>query len=281
MQSVLTIRVQHMELRPSLTVLCAGYELDAWRAAALVDDLFQRHLASFALSYTDFNTINGENAARSLKHAAQIVYSTDKYRRRGEFGELLLHAALIDFFGARPAVSKIYYKDSDNDTVKGFDSVHIVETQDSIEIWLGEAKFYKNASQAIGEALESLNDHLERDFLRREFIAITNKLDRNWAHSEVVRDMLDGARSLNDIVQSLVIPVLVTYNSEAVNAWSQVCPQYVDQLRAEAHAAWTRFDLGKLSARFEVTLQLILLPLADKDHLLELMHQKLNVYQAL
>lgn len=281
MQSVLTIRVQQMDLQPSLTVLCAGYELDEWRAAALVDDLFQRHLASFALSYTDYREIDGQNAARSLKRAAQVVYSTDKYRRRGEFGELILHAALIDFFGARPAVSKIYYKDSDNDTVKGFDSVHIVESLDCVEIWLGEAKFYKDATRAVTEALGSLKEHLDRDFLRREFVAITNKLDRNWEHSETVREMLDSARSLNDIVESLVVPVLVTYNSNVVSAWTQICPQYVNQLEAEAKATWARFDLCQLSDHFNITIQLILLPLADKDTLLDLMHKKLNVYQAL
>jgi len=281
MQSVLTIRVQHLELRPSLTVLCAGYELDEWRAAALVDDLFQRHLASFALSYTDFREIDGQNAARSLKRAAQVVYSTDKYRRRGEFGELILHAALIDFFGARPAVSKIFYKDSDNDTVKGFDSVHIVESPNGVEIWLGEAKFYKDAASAITEALGSLRDHLDRDFLRREFVAITNKLDRNWEHSRTVREMLDSPRSLNDIAQSIVIPVLITYNSDAVSAWTRICPEYVDQLDAEANATWARFDVGQLSDRFDIAVQLILVPLADKDTLLDLMHQKLNVYQAL
>ncbi|PVU82262.1 DUF1837 domain-containing protein [Cellulomonas sp. WB94] len=281
MQSVLRVRVQDLGLDPSLTVLCAGYEQSAWRAPALVDDLFQRHLASFALSYTEYNSIDGENAARSLKRAAQMVYSTDKYRRRGEFGELILHAALIDFFGAQPAVSKIYYKDSDNDTVKGFDSVHIVEASETIEIWLGEAKFYKDPSSAISEAIASLNDHLASKFLRREFVAITNKLDRSWPHSEAVHQMLDDARSLDEISESLVMPVLVTYDSGAVNAWNQICPEYVAELEEEARAIWDRFDTDKIASRMKIAIQLILVPLRSKDDFLTLMHQKLDAYQAL
>jgi len=279
--TVLTIRVQDPDLEPPLTVLCAGYELEEWRAAALVDDLFQRHLASFALSYTDFESIDGQNAARALKRAAQVVYNTDKYKSRGEFGELILHAALVDFFGALPAVSKIYYKDSDNDTVKGFDSVHIVEQASEIEIWLGEAKFYSDSSAGIRAALASLGDHLDRDFLRREFNAITNKLDPVWPHSEVVRSMLDEAVSLDEIADSLVLPVLVTYDSSAVDAWKYVCDDYIADLRAEALAAWEHFDRSKIAASMRVSIRLILVPLKSKADLVARMHAKLAIYQAL
>lgn len=60
------------------------------------------------------------------------MYSTDKYRRRGEFGELLLHAALVDFYGAEPAVSKI---------------------------WLGEAKFYSAFDDAMDSVLKDIQAH--------------------------------------------------------------------------------------------------------------------------
>jgi len=127
-RGILRCRVHDAALDPSLMLLCSGFELGAWRVQDLVDDSFQRHLASFALSWTEFQKIDGESAGRALRRAAEVVYETNKYARRGEFGELFLHAIAKDFFGAQPAVSKIYYKDSRNDTVKGFDCVHIVET---------------------------------------------------------------------------------------------------------------------------------------------------------
>ena len=278
---VLQIRVQDIGVSPALTVLCAGFEEGRWRAPALTDDLFQRHLTSFALSYGDYVSISGETAAKSLKRAAQVVYATDKYRRRGEFGELILHAALVDFFGATPAVSKIFYKDSDNDTVKGFDSVHLVNTDHGIEIWLGEAKFYKDLTDAIREAVKSIGEHLERDFLRREFVAITNKVDRTWPDAEEFMNALDEAVSLDDIAQKLVIPVLLTYESPATAAAKAHDKAYVAALEAEASAAWTKFVGYELESRLQVTLQLILVPLQDKGRLLNLMHQKLNLYKHL
>lgn len=276
---VLAVRTQDLAAEPGLTLLCAGYELTEWRAQQLVDDLFQRHLVSFSLSYTQFQAINGDTAAKALKRAAQIVYATDKYARRGEFGELILHGVMRDFFMAEPAVSKIYYKDSDNNTVKGFDSVHVVLTnQGEIEIWLGEVKFYKDLGPAITDAINEIELHLQREFLKREFIAITNKLDPTWPHAEAFAALLDDTNSLDAIADSLVIPVLLTYDSKAVCRWDTVCKEYAEELIAEAEAAWKTFAAG-LRLPLSVRIQLILVPVQDKARLAGLFHQKLKVWQ--
>lgn len=267
-----------MEDSPSLTALCAGYELGEWRAQALVNDLFERHLASFALSFTDLNDINGATAARALRKAANAVYTTDKYGQRGEFGELILHAAAKDFFGAQPALSKLHYKDSGNDTVKGFDCVHFVEHEGTPELWIGEVKFYPDLARAIRDSTTELVDHLAPDYLRREFVAITNKLDSAWPHAQAVSDLLDGARSLDDILPQLVIPVLLTYDSPAVKKYDKVCDDYAEAIRAEAEDGWQKF-CDKLNLPFPITLHLILVPLLDKKELLALLHAKLRTWQ--
>jgi Cap4 SAVED domain len=279
MPTVLTVRIQDAARSPALTTLCAGYELQAWRATDLVDDLFSRHLASFALSYTDYRRIDGDTAAKLLRRAAETVYSTDKYKRRGEFGELILHAAVIDFFGALPAVSKIYYKDSDNDTVKGFDSVHIVPVGEQIELWLGEAKFYTDASSAARAAADSIGEHLERDFLKREFAAITNKIDPAWPEAQRVSDLIDSANSLDEIATSITMPVLLTYDSTAVDTWDRVSPEYISDLEQEAVSIWETFTGAMTTNSLPITLQLILVPLESKDRLQNLMHEKLRVWQ--
>ena len=276
---VLKVRVQDLSSAPSLTVACPGYEFGVWRDQALVDDVFQRHLASFALSYTEYSKIDGASAGLALRRAAEIVYSTDKYHRRGEFGELFLHAVAKDFFGAQPAISKLFYKDSDNDTVKGFDCVHVLENDDGeLEIWLGEAKFYADLGGAISEAVKSISEHLEQDFLKREFVAITNKLDPRWPQSRKVADLLDSANSLDDIASSLVIPVLITYNSDAVESHDKICHEYLTALEQEAQAARATFD-DKLSVSMSITVHLILMPLKDKERVRDLMHDKLRVWQ--
>lgn len=279
-KSVLRIRVQALDPLPALTVVCPGFELSEWRATDLVQDLFHRHLASFALSFTEYNSVDGDTAGRSMSRAAKMVYSTDKYSKRGEFGELILHGIARDFFNAQPAVSKIYYKDSDNDTVKGFDSVHIVEADGKIELWLGEVKYYKKLSAAIRDVTAELKDHFASEFLKREFIAITNKLDQNWPHSETVADLLDSANSLDEIVDSLVVPVLLTYESSAAQSCNTLSDDYIVALTQEAEQARTSFN-EKLDVPFTITIQLILLPVEDKSKLTEIFHEKLKIWQQL
>lgn len=277
---ILTCRSQDLDRVPGLTLLCAGYEQKSWRAQQFVDDMFMRHLPSFALSYTQFQAINGDTAGQALKRAAHSVYATNKYEKRGEFGELILHGVARDFFGAESAVSKIFYKDSANDTVKGFDSVHVVLAEGEIEVWLGEVKFYSDLSAAIASATAELKLHLEADFLRKEFIAITNKLDKDWPHFDAFTQMLDTANSLDEIADRLVIPVLLTYNSDAVCQWDSVCNEYTEELIAEAEAAWAKFS-DSLDLPLEVRIQLILVPVEDKARLQGLFHQKLKLWQHL
>jgi hypothetical protein len=55
---------------------------------------------------------------------------------------------------------KLVLKSSSNDTVKGFDGVHLLPTKTGFELWLGESKFYADAQEAIREAVKSVEDHM-------------------------------------------------------------------------------------------------------------------------
>lgn len=246
----------------------------------MVQDLFDRHLLSFALNYTELEAVNDESASSSLRKAAQSVYGTQKYQRRGEFGELILHAILRDFFGAQPAVSKIYFKDGPNDTVKGFDSVHIVETEDNtdVELWLGEVKFYSSLSAGIRDVTDELKAHLSPSFLRTEFVAVTNKLDAGWPHSARVREMLDEKTSLDEIAGSLVVPILLTYDSSTVSLHDAISDEYLTGLKEEALAAVETMS-EKLEIDLRIRVEAILMPLRDKKRLVNLFHQKLQIWR--
>ena len=278
--SVLQLRVDRLADDPSLMSVCPGYELTVWRSRDLARDMFDRHLASFALSYSDFTSIAPDTAAMLLRKAARAIYNTDKYAKRGEFGELFLHAVARDFFGSEPAISKIAFKDAPNDTVKGYDHVHVVEVGEMLELWLGEVKFYKSVNRAIDDVTAELSAHLSSDFLRREFIAIINKLDENWPHAESVAKILNENVSLDDIFDVITVPVLVTYESPTVLANTKVCEPYLYGLEAEAQQAWTRFS-GRIDPSWPVRLRLILMPLHTKADLLSELHQRLEQWQNL
>jgi hypothetical protein len=147
LEDFLEIRAQKIDVSPTLIGLCAGYEAGSWRAQQLVSHMME-WLPDFALTYEERRSFGTQNAVRRMRKAAHTIYKTEKFAKRGEFGELLLHIAIRQIFNTVPAISKIYYKDSSNDTVKGFDAVHVVVSEGSLELWLGEAKFYDNVTQS-------------------------------------------------------------------------------------------------------------------------------------
>lgn len=280
MRPVLELRVHQLDITPTLTAVCPGYEEGAWRDEELARDTFDRHLASFALKYSEFDAMRHGNAAPLLRKAAKAVYATEKYSRRGEFGELLLHAISRDIFGSQPAISKITFKDGPNETVKGFDEVHVVEMGGELELWLGEVKFYDDLARGIRDVTAELADHLATDYLRGEFVAIMNKLDPSWPHAERVARLLDENTSLDEIFDALTIPVLLTYDSPAVAANQAVCAAYVEALQVEATAAWEKFA-ARIDPAWNVRLRLLLLPLHQKKRLVELMQGRLRAWQQL
>ena len=278
---LLVRRENDLSIEPNFSVFCVGYEASRWRAKELVRDFFRRHLNSFALNYSEWKKVDGDSAAAALSRSARMVYTTDSYQRRGEFGELFLHGILRDFYEAEPAISKIYFADGPNEVPKGFDAVHVVVNEDGeLDLWLGEAKLYVDMKSAIKEIVKSLNDHIGRDFLRKEFLAVSNKFDDSWPHYEKLVDLLDDNTSLDEIVDRIVMPVLLTYQSKTVAKHDRVSDEYVADLIEEAKSAWEFFK-DELQADFPVAIHFIVLPLEDTKAVRAMAHETLMTYQTL
>lgn len=274
----LTIRVHNVDSEPSLSGLCVGYERGEWRIQQLANHVMD-WLPEFALTASECATLGHQNATKLMRSAAKRVYDSEKFRNRGEFGEILLHAAIRQVFDSLPAVSKIYYKSANNDTVKGFDAVHVVGPPDDLELWLGEAKFYKDISRAIADVVAELQTHVGTDYLRDEFALIVNKIDPKWPHSEILRKLLQPEVSLDEVFQRICIPVLLTYDSPCISAHKSCDAAYAkafEQEIAKHYATFAHRDLPK-----ETRVHLFLLPLQEKEALVNALDDKLKIWQQL
>lgn len=265
--------------------LCAGFERGEWRNDQLADHVME-WLPEFALNYSELNEIGHQNALKMIKKAAKIVYQTEKYGSRGEFGEILLHIAIRQVYSTIPAVSKIYYKSTVNETVKGFDSVHVVKNDNGLELWIGETKFYSNVTKAIYDVSKEIIDHLETDYLKSEFILIKNKIDPEWPEAERLKELLHENVSLDEVFEQICIPVLLTYDSSVVQNSKLLDQEYKDKIKEEVTDSYSNMR-GKLEtqykARFGSTFPLIvhviLIPLKDKKILVEALDAKLKALQ--
>ncbi len=265
--------------------LCAGFERGKWRNDQLADHIME-WLPEFALDYSELSEISHANALKMTKKAAKIVYQTEKYGLRGEFGEVLLHIAIRQVYETLPAVSKIYYKSAVNETVKGFDAVHVVKRGDDLELWIGETKFYEKLSKAIYDVSKEIIDHLETDYLRSEFILIKNKIDPKWPEAEKLKSLLHENTSLDDVFKQVCIPVLLTYDSDIVGKSHVSDEEYKENIKNELTKSYEglRNKLNseyknKFSQEFPLTAHVIMVPLKEKKKLIAALDARLKALQ--
>jgi hypothetical protein len=279
--SFLTVRVQQTQVMPSLCGLCVGYERNEWRITQFAQHVFE-WLPEFALTPSEWQSMQHANSVKLMRRAAQQVYKSKKFAKRGEFGELLLHAIVRQVHNSIPAISKIFYKTADNDTVKGFDAVHVVGSPDDLELWLGEAKFYNRIGAAIRDVVAELEVHTDTDYLRAEFNLIVGKLDDAVPHTEKLKKLLSPNTSLDEVFNRVCIPVLLTYDSECIANHTSCCQNYEAAFKAELemnHGKFIKAISKKKGIPKDVTIHLFLLPLAEKKKLVEAFDERLKTWQ--
>ncbi|MEA2232696.1 MAG: hypothetical protein QOD83_2512 [Solirubrobacteraceae bacterium] len=275
----LEVIVRDLELDPALLALCAGFEAGKWRSDGLARHLFE-WLLDFAFTDSELDDFDPATASEFLARAAKAVYQSERYERRGEFGEMLLHAIVRQEFGGEPAISKVFFKDALNATVHGFDAVHVVLADaGELELWLGEVKFYGDVTDAMAAVAGELRDHTAHDWLRDEFLLVANKIDDAMPHAVALRDLIHRNTSIDKIFARMRIPVLVTYDSGTVGNAVAHDAAYGEAFECEVREYHRRFARKRLPE--QVVIHLLLLPLADKQRLIAALDEKLRHYREL
>lgn len=266
---------------PTLLGICAGFENGEWRGQRLADNLFNC-IPDFCLSYSEVHEVDSTEWMDKLRKSVAMIYNSPKYKSRGEFGELLLHYILKDFYKTIPAISKMYFKDGPNETVKGFDAVHVIENDEGLlDLWLGEVKFYKDASQAIKDVIPEIEEHFAHDYLRTEFIAITNKLDKESPFYEKLSQLISPDTSLDEIFERICVPVLITFNSKVIDKHIKYTNAYKEEMKTEMEKYFNQFESQFKKLGIDIEVHLFLLPLKTKETFVQMLNNKLNLWQQL
>jgi hypothetical protein len=263
--SLLTEFISDDKLDPPLHALTVDYERGNWRAGALAQHLL-RWTIDYALRPKERANVPAALLYDAAATAIRRTFGTGS--ASGVPGELLLHIACRQVFHSDTVISKVVFKSSKNETFRGFDGVHVVHGDEGLELWLGEAKFYRNLTSAIRSVIHELEDHLATDYLRDEFALVTDKIDDDHPHAAELRRLLDPSVSLDQVVRRICVPVLLTYDSDVTLSNTVDCAAYRAELEAELKRGWTRFKnaLDGLPD-VDVAIRLILVPLATKQAL--------------
>ncbi len=263
------------EGNPQLGSYCAGYEVQAWRCEQLADHLIA-WVPDYALKEEELLVDHGNMYIR-LKEAAARVYRSKKYQRRGEIGEIALHAICRDFFGTIPLAPRVFYLTSSNDVVKSFDMVHVrfVE-QGAFELWLGEAKLYRDGVAAVREAVKSVETHIEQGFLNNEKLLLGPQVSQLLPQYREIRDLLSVQTSLDKLFQTAVFPICVACDSAATRTHSAHCEPYLKHIEAELAVLAAKFAESGLAQKIKV--MLIYVPLGSKAKLAKAFDDRLKAF---
>jgi len=307
-----------------LNIYYAGFDLGSFRYEELVKQL-QRVIVDFAYGFHD-GILETRYDIDILRESAKSLYEIkefedvrkiyidddseidddieDRFLRRGEFGELILHLLLRDFHDSLPLLSKIYLKDSYGHTVHGFDSVHIapdINDSSKYSLWFGESKLYQNGKNGVKALTKDIEEHFNADYLRSEFALISKKKE-SFISLDKFKDMnkqkeyedflklkdewyekLDECNKLEDILSSVTIPMLCTYTSDTFNNHTdETTNEFLEDLNNEVDEIKKHFDDNLIiPIPTSLNIVLFLLPVPSKKELVKKLHTKLSYMQAM
>lgn len=257
-------------------ICCAGFELKAWRCVPFAEHLIE-WLPEYALPEDEL-AVTHANMYVKLKQAAVRVYTSEKYKKRGEAGEIALHAICRDYFDTLPISNRVFYKSTSNDVIKAFDMVHArFPEEGGVELWLGESKLYMHTKDAITEALKSVVEHLEQGFLKEQKLILGPQIPKTTPRYEELMKLFESQTSLDKFISSGVFVIGILSTSAACGAATDITPEYKAALVKEFGEISDRLARSGLTQSIRVVL--IYVPLADKEGFVTAFDAKLKGLQ--
>jgi len=305
-QSIISHKINENEL----STFFVGFDIDdnnesIYRIKPLISKLTQV-IHEFAFGFHDGEATKNTDTLPVLIEAAKSLYKIDsfknardiylrddteieddiedKFLRRGEFGELILHLLLRDFYNTIPLLSKIHFKDTRGHAVHGFDSVHIQPSNNSL--WLGESKLYKSGKNGVKALVQDIKEHFNTDYLNSEFALVSKKIKYfdNIPQKDKWLKLISKENTLSNQLSAINIPLLCTYNSELLGDSSidELSQDFIDIYTKEMRELKAYFDEKNdhpLKSRLNIIL--ILFPVQDKKELVKGLHENLSKIQSL
>lgn len=267
------------------------YEDGKWRLDVFLEYIWD-NIAETALSAEEREALGGRPSSLLTK-AAKNLRITDNDISGGEIAEILLYSIMRNYYNALPVVPKIYYKQNVNDFAKGADSVHIViEDNGKFSLWLGEAKFYNDISNArLDTVVNSVYETLSSDKIRKENSIIVGLKDINnlGIPDEIldkIKELLSGDTSIDRLKPHLHVPILLLHECEITASSHAIDDAYIDAIRskhAERATAYFSKQITKCKDAVylysEITFHLILIPVPNKKDIVDKFVERAKMYR--
>lgn len=270
-----------------------------------IEEIFDA-IPFFALGQDKALEISKDSPRKAVKQGIKLLYDIkeireaneeylnnpklkfdDKYLKRGEFGELILYYLLQEKLGKPQLISKLYFKDSYNSVVHGFDAVHF--DKNSKELWIGESKFYKDKNSALRDLVGDLYKHFNIDFFNQEFAIIKRRFGDLGIQDDDINNLVDPDTKLLSKIININACFFALFDSEIVNSFSYEAgtdnpsQEFLDLLKKAVEKTKVDFDkkISDYPYKDKLKIHLFLFPVNSKYELIQALHRKLKREQAL
>ncbi|WP_175073862.1 DUF1837 domain-containing protein [Terribacillus sp. AE2B 122] len=253
-------QVDHKHLKTEKTGMTLNYEEGKYRQSELVR-IIRDTVVHFALTKQEIRKYKEDDDFGEMQRKAWDRISKAHKNSKGDYGELLLFIILSIFFPSEKFVTKVRLRSSMKDQIKGFDCAHFSIENDEVILWLGEAKFHKQFSGAIADAIKSVNDHCNIDFLKDEISILASNIEINddFKGYDKINNVLNGGVTLDKI--KIRIPVLVTYDSNLIPKHKDIeDAKFIEDMGKEFISKYQNIDTHTLSLKPNIEVMFIILP---------------------
>ena len=241
---------------------CFSYSSDDDLSELIYQSILDYSYNEFEMTDKDLSTLLAKALFNKIKYKEYKDELTKiKY---GFYGEVLLYSMLYHFYNTKPIISRGYfYNPLENSETKGYDSYHLIENEDKIELWFGEVKFRDTLDSGAKDAIEGLDKAFSDTYLSNNIIAMDNyKNSFNIVGSKIekILDEWDGT-PINIIEQVkkhnmiLVYPILLVFPDTSSD--------YDEKIKNAINKINKKFSLKKYSLSIPYKLFFILLPVSE------------------
>lgn len=235
-------------------------------AKIIYNGIVEFAINEYEINYNDLEKEQIKVIKRRIRYNPDDT--TDTKLKYGFYGEVLLDLILRCFLKTNVLLARGYlYSPIENSEVKGFDAFHIIENDNKLDLWLGEAKFYMKFKKPITDVLEKLKISLSDGYVNKNLLAIIDLQDRFTAPSSRLKIILNKweedpninlAQELKENQIGITYPIFIAYEKTDLDSYHESIKKCIDHIAVE----FSRLNIS-IPASFKYRLFFMFLPLAE------------------
>lgn len=230
-------------------------------AEVIYNSIIDYSFNEFDIDAKDYNSLHSVALKTKIKYNEK---ATEKSKiSYGFHGETILYCILCIMFKAKPIISRGYfYNPLAGSETFGYDSYHLIEHDEKVELWFGEVKFRATHSSGIKSALETIEKAISDDYLEKNLFAmVSHKNNFNIVDSKVEEVINDWEKNpeLNIIEElkqhnmKLVYPIVILYEGSKKS--------YDDSVKNAMNYIESNFTSKEFSISIDYSVYFIFIPL--------------------